>query len=235
MARTLHQAMAYLGLGQVEDEAPGAERHQRRPETVYEETVFDADDEYDTYPDDFASDESPAHIASSADRDVLLDVSSQTSRHQGALDSGAGSVSAAEAHDQLLEQAESTSADWGFPLAGQQKTSTMSSHQNPSFSQESSEELRRITTIKPRSYNDAKTVGESFRQNLPVIINITEMSEIDAKRLVDFSSGLAFALEGTIERVTDNVFLLSPADVEVIDPNRGKKQKDENQDPFDQA
>ncbi|WP_061964534.1 cell division protein SepF [Demequina aurantiaca] len=79
----------------------------------------------------------------------------------------------------------------------------------------SAAELRRIQTIKPRSYNDARLIGEAFRQGVPVIMNLTEMSDADAKRLVDFSAGLSFGLHGSIERVTTAVFLLSPAHVEI--------------------
>jgi cell division inhibitor SepF len=76
-------------------------------------------------------------------------------------------------------------------------------------------ELRRITTIHPRSYNDAKAIGASFREGTPVIMNLTDMDDSDAKRLVDFSAGLIFGLHGSIERVTAKVFLLSPEHVEV--------------------
>ena len=76
-------------------------------------------------------------------------------------------------------------------------------------------ELRRITTVHPRSYNDARTIGEAFRSGIPVIINLTDMDDADAKLLVDFSAGLIFGLHGAIERVTNKVFLLSPATVEV--------------------
>ena len=76
-------------------------------------------------------------------------------------------------------------------------------------------ELARITTIHPRTYNEAKTIGESFRDGIPVIMNLTDMGDADAKRLVDFSAGLVFGLHGSIERVTNKVFLLSPAHVEV--------------------
>ncbi len=75
--------------------------------------------------------------------------------------------------------------------------------------------LNRITTIHPRTYNEAKTIGEAFRDGTPVIMNLTEMDDVDAKRLVDFAAGLVFGLHGTIERVTSKVFLLSPAHVEV--------------------
>lgn len=76
-------------------------------------------------------------------------------------------------------------------------------------------ELSRITTIHPRTYNEAKTIGEAFREGVPVIMNLTDMDDADAKRLVDFSAGLVFGLRGSIERVTSKVFLLSPAHVEV--------------------
>ncbi|MCL2464030.1 MAG: cell division protein SepF [Micrococcales bacterium] len=76
-------------------------------------------------------------------------------------------------------------------------------------------ELRRITTVHPRSYNDARAIGEAFRSGVPVIINLTDMDDGDAKRLVDFSAGLIFGLRGAIERVTNKVFLLTPATVEV--------------------
>ncbi|MEI2827495.1 MAG: cell division protein SepF [Dermatophilaceae bacterium] len=75
--------------------------------------------------------------------------------------------------------------------------------------------LNRITTIHPTTYNDAKAIGEAFRDGTPVIMNLTDMDDTDAKRLVDFGAGLVFGLSGTIERVTNKVFLLSPAHVEV--------------------
>jgi len=75
--------------------------------------------------------------------------------------------------------------------------------------------MNRITTIHPRTYNEAKNIGESFRTGTPVIMNLTEMDDADAKRLVDFAAGLAFGLHGSIERVTTKVFLLSPSHVEV--------------------
>jgi cell division inhibitor SepF len=76
-------------------------------------------------------------------------------------------------------------------------------------------ESYKITTLHPRNYNDARTVGEYFRDGTPVIMNLTDMDDSDAKRLVDFSAGLIFGLHGTIERVTAKVFLLSPANVVV--------------------
>ena len=75
--------------------------------------------------------------------------------------------------------------------------------------------LTRITTIHPRTYNEARTIGEHFRDGVPVIMNLSDMADTDAKRLVDFAAGLIFGLRGTIERVTSKVFLLSPNNVKV--------------------
>jgi cell division inhibitor SepF len=76
-------------------------------------------------------------------------------------------------------------------------------------------ELSKITTLHPRTYNEARVVGENFRDGVPVIMNLSEMDDADAKRLVDFAAGLVFATRGTIERVTQKVFLLSPPNVSV--------------------
>jgi cell division inhibitor SepF len=79
----------------------------------------------------------------------------------------------------------------------------------------SGSELSLITTLHPRTYNEARTIGEHFREGVPVIMNLSEMDDSDAKRLVDFSAGLVFATRGSIERVTSKVFLLSPPNVTV--------------------
>lgn len=76
-------------------------------------------------------------------------------------------------------------------------------------------DLSRIVTVHPGSYNDALPIGESFRKGVPVIINLTDMSEAEARRVIDFAAGLTFGLRGVIERVTNRVFLLSPHTVEV--------------------
>ena len=76
-------------------------------------------------------------------------------------------------------------------------------------------DMTRIITVHPRTYNEARVIGEHFRDGTPVIMNLSDMEDADAKRLVDFSAGLIFGLRGTIERITSKVFLLSPADVDV--------------------
>lgn len=87
-------------------------------------------------------------------------------------------------------------------------------------------ELSRIITLHPRTYNEARTIGENFRDGVPVIMNLSEMDDNDAKRLVDFAAGLVFATRGTIERVTSKVFLLSPANVTVAAEDKRRIAED---------
>lgn len=83
-------------------------------------------------------------------------------------------------------------------------------------------DMSRITTLKPSSFSDALTIGEHFRDGTPVIINLTDMDDADAKRLVDFSAGLAFAVRGDIDKITSKVFLLSPPNVDVTAEDKKK-------------
>ena len=75
--------------------------------------------------------------------------------------------------------------------------------------------MRTIRTIHPRSYNDAKAIGQAFRDGVPVIMDLSAMDETNSKRLVDFSAGLIFGLHGSIEKVTGSVFLLTPEQISV--------------------
>jgi cell division inhibitor SepF len=80
--------------------------------------------------------------------------------------------------------------------------------------------LSKITTLHPRSYMEARTIGERYRDGAPVIMNLTDMADADAKRLVDFAAGLAFAMRGSMDKVTNKVFLISPPDVDVTAEDR---------------
>jgi cell division inhibitor SepF len=82
--------------------------------------------------------------------------------------------------------------------------------------------LSKITTLRPKDYGEARTVGERFRDGTPVIMDLVSMDNADAKRLVDFAAGLAFALRGSFDKVATKVFLLSPADVDVSPEERRK-------------
>ncbi|MFD8425203.1 cell division protein SepF [Streptomyces sp. NPDC059466] len=83
-------------------------------------------------------------------------------------------------------------------------------------SETAEEKGRRIGTVTPDSFRDARGIGELFRDGVPVIINLTAMEPSDAKRVVDFAAGLTFGLRGTIERVATRVFLLTPAHTEIV-------------------
>jgi cell division inhibitor SepF len=80
--------------------------------------------------------------------------------------------------------------------------------------------LSKITTLRPKDYSEARTIGERFRDGTPVIMDLVAMDNADAKRLVDFAAGLAFALRGSFDKVATKVFLLSPADVDVSPEER---------------
>ncbi|MBW1637620.1 MULTISPECIES: cell division protein SepF [Microbacterium] len=75
--------------------------------------------------------------------------------------------------------------------------------------------VNEILTVHPKQYRDAQVIAESFRDGIPVIINLSQMSDADARRLIDFASGLSLGLYGRIERVTSKVFLLSPESIAV--------------------
>jgi cell division inhibitor SepF len=80
--------------------------------------------------------------------------------------------------------------------------------------------LSKITTLRPKDYGEARTIGERFRDGTPVIMDLVSMDNADAKRLVDFAAGLAFALRGSFDKVATKVFLLSPADIDVTAEER---------------
>ncbi len=80
--------------------------------------------------------------------------------------------------------------------------------------------MAKITTLRPKDYSEARTIGERFRDGTPVIMDLVSMDNADAKRLVDFAAGLAFALRGSFDKVATKVFLLSPADVDVTAEQR---------------
>lgn len=87
--------------------------------------------------------------------------------------------------------------------------------------------MNEILTVHPRQYRDAQVIAESFREGIPVIINLSQMSDADARRLIDFASGLSQGLYGKIERVTAKVFLLSPSHVVVSGDNATEDSAEE--------
>ena len=108
------------------------------------------------------------------------------------------------------------------PKTGAAVTPLRKNHVQPTPPQA---EMNEILTVHPRQYRDAQVIAESFREGVPVIINLSQMSDADARRLIDFASGLSQGLYGKIERVTSKVFLLSPAHV-VVSGEAGETEGD---------
>jgi cell division inhibitor SepF len=93
--------------------------------------------------------------------------------------------------------------------------------------------ISEILTVHPKQYRDAQVIAENFRDGIPVIINLSQMSDADARRLIDFASGLSLGLYGRIERVTSKVFLLSPENV-ALSGDGAVAQADPESVPFSQ-
>jgi cell division inhibitor SepF len=123
-------------------------------------------------------------------------------------------------HDDSPEAADGPEAREADAQVGQEMVHSGGDRHTVTLTQTS--DLARITTLHPRTYNEARTIGEHFREGTPVIMNLTEMIDSDAKRLVDFAAGLIFGLHGSIDRVTNRVFLLSPMNVEVTDEDKAR-------------
>lgn len=191
MAGTLRQAMVFLGLADDGyEQQPAPQKRRAEPEPAAEEDYEPADPPVDEEP---AYEPAPART------------SRRASRQQ---------ESPAPVLETVVEPEED---DAPPPAERTEHRAPVTPIKRAEAQSESDNELRRITTIHPRSYKDAKVIGESFRDNIPVIMNVTDMDVSEAKRLIDFSSGLTFALNGSIERVTEQVFLLTPANLEVLE------------------
>ncbi len=76
----------------------------------------------------------------------------------------------------------------------------------------------RVHVTTPTAFNDVEEIGETFRDATPVIMNLQDCGESNAKRLLDFASGLIYGLDGTIERTGDRIFLLTPSHVDISAP-----------------
>jgi cell division inhibitor SepF len=79
-----------------------------------------------------------------------------------------------------------------------------------------------VHLVIPRSFNDAQQIADRFKDSMPVILNLQNADQELSKRLIDFTSGLTYALEGGMQRVADKVFLLTPRNVEVSAEERAR-------------
>jgi len=224
----LRKAGVWLGLVEEDDERGYDDRGYR--ESSYRDRDRDRDrDRYsgDRYADEFADEEDAVEEEQSVPR-----ARAERSRISDRLSArGDG-----DDHDRVdrSERASvrsitrsTTAGDSTAPLSYSTRDSLalapQAVHQPQAHQRPAEEEQRyQITTLHPTTYREARTIGEHFRDGVPVIINLTEMDEGDARRLVDFAAGLAFGLRGTIERVTNRVFLLSPANVQVTAEDKAR-------------
>lgn len=95
-------------------------------------------------------------------------------------------------------------------------TDTVTPLRRPAAVKETPAETQRIVTVRPRSYSDAKAVADPYREGIPVIMNLTDMPEDQAQRMIDFVAGLTYYTgDRNLERITARVFLLSPTNFEV--------------------
>lgn len=191
----------------------------------------------DYHEDSFGNDERPASRHANASDGAATATktrpSTRTAQQTGAVVSLADRAAAVESEQDEQDSAGSynqtnlaVDPDYRAPVTPIKRA--------PSSRDESSE-MRKITTVHPRSYNDAKLIGESFREEIPVIMNVTEMGEAEAKRLVDFAAGLVFGLGGSIERVTNKVFLLTPKNVEVLAEEQAAAEPETSSKFFNQS
>jgi cell division inhibitor SepF len=88
----------------------------------------------------------------------------------------------------------------------------------------SNQTAARVHVVEPRGFNDAQEVGDRLKANQPVILNLQGLERDLQRRLIDFSSGLAYALGGSMSRVADQVFLLTPSNVEVSQEEKDRLQ-----------
>lgn len=110
---------------------------------------------------------------------------------------------------------EAPKAEAARPAQPQRQAPVTPLRRVPAKSTAPAQPMSEILTVHPSEYRDAKVIAESFREGVPVIINLSRMTDQDAKRLIDFASGLTIGLNGNIKRVTAKVFLLSPEHIEI--------------------
>lgn len=217
----LRKAGVWLGLVEEDDDRGYDDRGYR------ESSYRDRDrDRYsgDRYADEFADEDDEVEDERSVPR-----ARTERSRISDRLSARAD----VEDHDRVerperasvrsITRTNDTTSSGGYSTRDNLALATPPVHQPVAHPRPAEEEQRyQITTLHPTTYREARTIGEHFRDGTPVIINLTEMDEGDARRLVDFAAGLAFGLRGTIERVTNRVFLLSPANVQVTAEDKAK-------------
>ena len=116
--------------------------------------------------------------------------------------------------------------DWTDPEPDAQRTSILRPRSEPrrvrTLQPVQGAGASRVHLILPRSFNDAQQIADKFKDSVPVILNLQSADNELSKRLIDFASGLTYALNGSMQRVADKVFLLTPRNVEVSAEERAR-------------
>ena len=189
---TLHKVKAYFGMAPMDDYDDEYYDDEDRPSRGYPRRERFADEGYDRYDDrrDYDEDMPGGTAAATRTRD------------------GSGLASSTGPHRDSA------------PLRGSTRGALAMDPRRMAMLFDEGSPLSKITTLRPKDYSEARTIGERFRDGTPVIMDLVTMDNADAKRLVDFAAGLAFALRGSFDKVATKVFLLSPADVDVTPDDR---------------
>jgi cell division inhibitor SepF len=220
----LRRAGVWLGLVEDEDDRGYDDRHYR-----YGDDLLDEEDELDEVPAPRARTASERLAAS--ERMSTSERLSTSERMSGSerlsvserLSASERLEASAAARTGTVRSITRPSTSVSYPTRDNLALNPSSSlRERPQVEEDSDDRRYAITTLHPTTYNEARTIGEHFRDGVPVIMNLTEMDESDAKRLVDFAAGLVFGLRGNFERVTNRVFLLSPANVQVTAEDKAK-------------
>jgi cell division inhibitor SepF len=112
--------------------------------------------------------------------------------------------------------------DWTDPVPDGERTAVMRRTQRAAVAAVPSPASVRVHLVVPRSFNDAQQIADKFKEGIPVILNLQSSDQDLSKRLIDFASGLTYALDGGMQRVADKVFLLTPRNVEVSAEERAR-------------
>ncbi len=214
----LRKAGVWLGLVEEEDDDRGYDDRGYRENGYRDrEPSYRAESRYDDFADeDEDDDEPPVPRARTSERGRPASIRADHDREERAAERAAERASVRS----ITRSPAPESPALSYPTRDNLALSPQVQVRERPDPQE--DQRYSITTLHPTTYREARTIGEHFRDGTPVIINLTEMDEGDARRLVDFAAGLAFGLRGTIERVTNRVFLLSPANVQVTAEDKAK-------------
>jgi cell division inhibitor SepF len=229
MAGAMRRMGIYLGLVE-DDDARGYGRYDARQAEVddrryggrYPDDRYDAhyDDEY--APGGYADEDLEDELPPAREPEALPARRERAARPIGLAPAGAGPSRVGAAGGQGMAGPAVGSGPVGATAAKLAVREPVAVVPEPSPAPAPAPQPYRITTLHPRTYNEARTIGERFRDGMPVIMNLSEMDDSDAKRLVDFAAGLSFGLRGSIERVTAKVFLLSPQNVDVTAEDKAR-------------